>query len=255
MVPPENAIDSAEVFAAHADAWQTQGRLREQYGGGAASFEGWRLMASGLPFAHLNAGCVTDVLVADLEKARAWYRSRTPAWGALVPSGSLWPHGQLLLTHKLMAVGADAFSPTVPPSRLLLRRATAADEDVEIIARVDSAAFGSDSAGAREWLTPLCGIDEAEVAIAELDSAPVATGYAFRCDGDAGQTVYLGGIGVLPGARRRGIAAYLSSWLLSHGFHEGARFAHLQTDSEGAARVYTRLGFEEYNGIDIYGVA
>jgi GNAT superfamily N-acetyltransferase len=154
-----------------------------------------------------------------------------------------------------MAVEADAFEPATQPSGLILRRATAASEDLEIIARVDSAAFGSDSAGEREWLAPLCGIDEAEVAIAELHGAPVATGYAFRCDGDAGQTVYLGGIGVLPGARRRGIAAALSSWLLSHGFQEGARFGHLQTDSQGAARVYASLGFEEYNGIDIYRIA
>ncbi len=255
MAPREYSIDSAKVFSAHADAWQTQGRLRAQYGGGTARFAGWRLMASGLPFAHLNAGCVTDVLTADLEEARAWYRSRTPAWGALVPSGSLWPHGPLVATQKLMAVQAGAFSRSAPPAGLLLRRASAAREDLEIIARVDSAAFGSDSPGAREWLMPLCGIEEAEVAIAEMGGAPVATGYAFRCDGDAGHTVYLGGIGVLPGARRNGVAAALSSWLLSHGFQEGAGFAHLQTDSEEAARVYARLGFEEYNGIEIYGVA
>jgi hypothetical protein len=42
------------------------------------------------------------------------------------------------------------------------------------------------------------------------------------------------------------------SWLLAPGFEAGARFAHLQTDSNGAARVYERLGFEEFSGIDIY---
>jgi hypothetical protein len=42
------------------------------------------------------------------------------------------------------------------------------------------------------------------------------------------------------------------AWLLDRGFARGARFAHLQTDSESAARVYARLGFEQFNGIDIY---
>ena len=64
--------------------------------------------------------------------------------------------------------------------------------------------------------------------------------------------MYLGGIAVLPATRQRGVAAALSSWLLAPGFAAGARFAHLQTDSNGAARVYERLGFEEFSGIDIY---
>jgi hypothetical protein len=44
----------------------------------------------------------------------------------------------------------------------------------------------------------------------------------------------------------------MSSWLLAQGFQAGAKFAHLQTDSDGAVAVYKRLGFEEFNGIDIY---
>ena len=70
--------------------------------------------------------------------------------------------------------------------------------------------------------------------------------------GEAGRAFYLGGIGVLPDARRRGVAAALSSWLVVRGFEQGAELAHLQTESDDAARVYARLGFEQFSGIDIY---
>jgi predicted GNAT family acetyltransferase len=42
------------------------------------------------------------------------------------------------------------------------------------------------------------------------------------------------------------------SRLVTPGFERGARFAHLQTDADNAARVYERLGFEHFGGIDIY---
>ncbi len=243
-------IDASEVFMAHADAWQAQGRLREPYGGGAAELAGWKLMASGLGYTHLNAACLTNPALADFSEAQEWYRSRDLSWGTLVPSGSAWPHGRLVATQRLMALDASAFSKTTVPSGCVLRRAGAGD--IEIVAAIDACAFGSDLAEGRAWMEPLCGSDGAKVAIGELDGLPVATGYALACDGDAGLSVYLGGIAVLPAARRKGIAAAMSSWLLAQGFQAGARFAHLQTDSEGAVAVYKRLGFEELNGIDIY---
>lgn len=46
---------AAPVWAAHADAWQAEGRIRTPYGGGAEELPGVRLMASGLPYAQWNA--------------------------------------------------------------------------------------------------------------------------------------------------------------------------------------------------------
>jgi GNAT superfamily N-acetyltransferase len=243
-------IDSSEVYAAHADAWQTQGRLRQPFGGGAATFGGWRLMASGLPFGYLNAACVTDPRHADVAEARAWYRGRDVPWGALLPAGTPWPHGRLLLTQHIMAVEAGAFSGRAMPDGLELRKGD--EDDLGASVMVDAGAFGTDSEASRAWMKPHFGFDEVDVAIGELDGAPVATGYALRCDGEAGPTVYLGGIAVLPAVRRRGVAAALSSWLLGRGFDRGARFAHLQCDSEAAGRVYSSLGFTEVGDIDIY---
>ena len=247
-----NTIDSSKVFAAHADSWQAHGRLWEPYGGGTAEFGGWRLMASGLPYAYFNAACVTDPALADknIVRARAWYRKRNLSWGAIVPSGSSWPHGRHFRTQRLMATVPSSFSIAPAPSGLVLRRAGSGD--VETVASIDSGAFGSPVAVSRAWLEPLCISAEVELAIGELDGQPVATGYATRCDGDAGPSLYVGGIGVLPAVRRRGIAAALLTWLLTSGFEDGTWFAHLQTDSANAARLYSKLGFEEFNGIDIY---
>lgn len=64
--------------------------------------------------------------------------------------------------------------------------------------------------------------------------------------------MFLGGVAVRPDARRRGIAAALSAWLLNRGFAWGATLAHLNPDDRAAARVYARLGFVEQYGFDVY---
>ena len=135
---------------------------------------------------------------------------------------------------------------------LALRRAGIGDLD-DLVA-VDNAAFGSSPAAARAWLGRLCGFDEVLVTIGVLDGLPVAAGYATPATGELATTLYIGGIGVVPSARRRGVAASLVSYLLTAGLEGGACFAHLQTDSLAAARLYGRLGFEHYGGIDIYAV-
>jgi ribosomal protein S18 acetylase RimI-like enzyme len=243
-------IDSRRVFAAHADAWQSYGRLLEPQGGGAAEFPGWRLMASGLSYAYLNTACVTDPVLADVSTARAWYAERGLPWGMIVPSGSPWPHGRRLLSQRLMAATPACFSGTPAPAGLILRRAGA--DDIETVVAVDNNAFGSDPAAARAWLGPLCRLDELRVVIGALDGEAVAGGYSTICDGAAGESLYIGGIGVVQKARRKGIAAALVSWLVGLGFGAGACFAHLQTDSVNAARLYRKLGFREFDGIDIY---
>ena len=57
---------------------------------------------------------------------------------------------------------------------------------------------------------------------------------------------------MLSAARRRGVGAALSSWLLERGFAAGAELAHLNPDTDEAARLYGRLGFVETRGLDMY---
>ena len=177
-------------------------------------------MASGLPYGYLNTACVLDADTADIDAARAWYSRRRLAWGVVVPASSLWPHGRKLLSQRLMAAEPARFSPAPQPAGLVVRRARA--EDIDIVTMVDNGAFGSDATSSRAWLGALCRSAEVEVAIAELAGAPVAAGYGTRCSGEAGPSLYVGGIGVLPAARRRGVGAYLSGWLAGRGFEQGA---------------------------------
>ena len=90
------------------------------------------------------------------------------------------------------------------------------------------------------------------MAVASLDDDAVGTAYCLRSDGPAGPAAYVAGVGVLPTARRRGVAAAMSAWLVSQAFAAGARLAHLQADSDEAARVYARLGFSPAGALDVY---
>ncbi len=62
----------------------------------------------------------------------------------------------------------------------------------------------------------------------------------------------MAGVAVAMEARRRGVGAAMSSWLLARGFVRGAELAHLNPDTDTAARLYARLGFTELPGHDIY---
>ena len=85
-----------------------------------------------------------------------------------------------------------------------------------------------------------------------LDGEPAGTGYAIATDGRAGPALYLAGVAVRADARRRGVGAALSSWLVARGLRAGARLAHLHADTDGAARVYERLGFADTTGLEVY---
>jgi GNAT superfamily N-acetyltransferase len=104
----------------------------------------------------------------------------------------------------------------------------------------------------RGWIAPRLGAAGIATALATLDADPIGTGLAVRTDDRAGPALYVAGVAVAAGARRRGVGAAISSWLVAGGLEAGARLAHLHADNETAARVYARLGFAEAPGLDIY---
>jgi GNAT superfamily N-acetyltransferase len=236
------------VRTAHGDAWQVQGRLREPYGGAAAELPGIRLMASGLQHPQWNNGDVTDGALVDVERVAVWYARLGVPWGVRVPAGEPWPHGRRLFRKRLM--GLTELCPAPPVPGLVLR--AAGPGDLEAVLHVDTVGFGSEPAAERPWIEPHLSADRATVALAVLDGRPVGTACALRSDGRAGPAAYVAGVAVLPEARRRGVGAAMSSWLVERALAAGAQLAHLQPDDDDAARVYARLGFVEVPGLDVY---
>jgi GNAT superfamily N-acetyltransferase len=239
----------APAHVAQADAWEVEGRLRERDGGGALEVRGLRLMASGLKGAQWNSGDVTAP-DADVEAARTFYARRGASWGVRVPAGMAWRHGRRLLTLDIMALAPADFAPVSPPAQVAVR--VASPGDLETVVAVDAAAFDADPAAERAWLAPHLDADRITTALATLDGEPAGTGYAIRTDGRAGPALYLAGVAVAPHARRRGVGAALSSWLVERGLASGAQLAHLHADNDDAARVYARLGFARAPGLDVY---
>ena len=124
----------------------------------------------------------------------------------------------------------------------------AGPDDLSTALHIDSTAFGLDRDENRRWLEPLLSAERVEFALGELDGHPAGTAYVLRSDGAAGPSAYVAGVAVLPEARRRGVGAGVSSWLLERAFERGAELAHLNPDTDAAARIYGRLGFTELSG-------
>jgi GNAT superfamily N-acetyltransferase len=76
--------------------------------------------------------------------------------------------------------------------------------------------------------------------LATLNGEPVGTGFAAVY----GESAEIMRIATVPAARRRGVAASVTSFLVRHAFDAGATLAYLTTLNPDAERVYARLGFQ-----------
>jgi GNAT superfamily N-acetyltransferase len=211
-------------------------------------------MASGLPHAQWNNGDVTDPARVDVEAVRAWYAARAHGdgvpWGVCVPVGSHFAHGRHVFRKRCMALLPQQFRAVPASSGVTIGEAQPAD--VDTFARIDAAAFAGTVEETLPWVAPHFGATGFIVALATLDGEPVGVATAIHTEDRAGSCVGIFGVGVLEHARRRGIGAAMTSWLLEKDFARGATLAHLNPDSEAAARLYARLGFIETAGLDVY---
>jgi GNAT superfamily N-acetyltransferase len=149
-------------------------------------------------------------------------------------------------------MAVDAPDLVAPPEVRGLAVRAAGPPDLDAVLAVDGEAFETDAEASRPWLAPHLDAERIVTAIAVLDGEPVATAHTIRSDGEAGPAVLLGGVGVVVAARRLGVGAYVSWWLLRRAFDRGAAFAHLHADTPAAARVYARLGFADAGAVDIF---
>ncbi len=244
-------VTAARVRAAHGDAWQAEGTLRLAFGGGVTTVRGARLMASGIDHPQWNNADVDDPATADVEAMREWYAGIGVPWGVRVAAGAAWRHGRFLFRKRLMGLALDGRVAASPVPGVVVRRA--GSDDLDAVLRIDAIGFEvADTGLERQWIEPHLHSEHIDVALAELDGEPVGTGYGLRSDGRAGAALYVGGVTVLPDARRRGIASAITEWLLDLGSAAGAQLAHLHPDTDEAARIYARLGFVEVDGLDIY---
>ncbi|MBI5105810.1 MAG: GNAT family N-acetyltransferase, partial [Solirubrobacterales bacterium] len=194
-----------------------------------------------LPQPQWNSADVTGP-DPDLDVARAWFAQRGLPWGVRVPDGLPVPATPHVVTLRMMATAQRRPGPEVPGLELRV----AGPEDEDVVVATDAEAFGHE---AREWMAPMLAAPGIEVGLALLDGAPVATAYTTRSDGRGGPAVMLNGVGVVPAARRRGVAGALSAWLLARA---PGRVAHLWAEDEEAARVYQRLGFADAGTLRIH---
>jgi ribosomal protein S18 acetylase RimI-like enzyme len=229
---------------AQGDVWAAEGRLRERAGGGVAEVRGARLMASGLPHPQWNSGDVHDPDF-DLEAIVGWYEGRGVAWGLRIPVGLGPRPGRYLFTKRCMTLEPEQF---VQMGGVELRRAAVDDLDDAVF--VDSTAFGDPPEASAGWLGPM--VAAGTVWLAEVAGRAVGVARSVVTDEWAGPAVGVFGVGVLPEYRRRGIGSALTSHLVAEGFAAGARFAHLNPDTEEARRIYERLGFVEAPGLDVF---
>ncbi|MFD9396444.1 GNAT family N-acetyltransferase [Streptomyces sp. NPDC060000] len=77
------------------------------------------------------------------------------------------------------------------------------------------------------------------VAALAPDGTPLATGHYHP----ANATTEIGGVGTLPSARRRGLAAAVTAALVTHARAHGVETVFLAYAQETVARLYARLGF------------
>lgn len=76
-------------------------------------------------------------------------------------------------------------------------------------------------------------------ALASLDGSPAGTGFISTLDGVA----EINRVATLPAARRRGVAATLTSFMLEAAFGSGAQIAWLTAAGRPAQMLYENLGF------------
>lgn len=207
------------VRAAHADAWELEGRAREPYGGGAARVRGARLMASGIAETKWNNADVIDASV-DVDAIRSWYAARDTPWGMRIPLELDLDVGEPLFVKRCVALRSPR-SPRRGGASLEVRREQVAAE----FASAEARAFRYDADDALTWVAPQFGHPGFRHWVARVDGETAAIGTTVRTDGDAGPAAYLTGLALVAGAPIDALTLVVDH-AAADAFASGAVFVH-----------------------------
>lgn len=154
-----------------------------------------------------------------------------------------WP---LASRDPVSACRRDGLVPAAPVAGLSLEplEAGSSDELLGLFLEVQNHAFepGTDrspSRGEREQLAARMKRGALRCVLARFDGTPAGAGCSLPAAGCA----EIAGIGTLPAFRARGIGSAVTFRLAADLFADGTELAWLTAGSDGAGRIYRRLGF------------
>ncbi|MEV0182028.1 GNAT family N-acetyltransferase [Streptomyces sp. NPDC050625] len=208
-----------------------------------------------------------SVTAADIARVRArqrelgvpeafeWLAEAAPTLRARIEAAGL-----PVAERPLMALDPHHRLPAQPlPSGVTIRALTADDPALPAVLALPRLAFAKNTAAGAAGPTELRA--EAGKLIADGTVETIRPGIraghkrlvaAFAPDGTplaaghyhpAGGTTEIGGVGTLPTARRRGLAAAVTTALATHARDHGVHTVFLAYAEDAVARIYARLGF------------
>jgi ribosomal protein S18 acetylase RimI-like enzyme len=185
-------------------------------------------------------------------EAFEWVHETTPS---LLPAAEA--AGLDVLRAPLLVLDRAAWLPHDPPAGVRVRMLDPDDADLAAATAVAHVAFSvagtaAGPAGAdRDLVASGFSGEQLEARRARMRERLTATAAATDADGPlcvgshqpVGDVTEIVGVGTLPAARRRGLAAAVTSRLVEDADARGVEVVFLSAGSEEIARVYGRLGF------------
>jgi ribosomal protein S18 acetylase RimI-like enzyme len=221
----------------------------------------WRYYAR--PRLGLDLAVTAEDVAAARERQRAEGVPERFEWIAeITPSlaGAATDSGLTVTRVPLMALEAASWRPAPPPEGVTVRVLDADDTQVATAnaavelafiephgtrrARMSGAAERdalAERSGGLDFLRDRLARRVTVMAAAEDGDGPLASGSAQPLD----DVVEITGVGTLPGARRRGLAAAVTSRLVEDAREHGAQVVFLSAADATVAALYGRLGFRE----------
>jgi ribosomal protein S18 acetylase RimI-like enzyme len=186
-------------------------------------------------------------------EAVEWVAEVTPALRAAAEGAGLLVH-----EHPLLVLDGSAWRPAPTPAGFEVRLVGAEDPDLALMRSVATLAFdvpgGAIGPVGRAELATVAGAagratladlrDRLRRGLTVMAAAHDAEGpLAVGSHLPVGAVTEVAGVGTLPAARRRGLAAAVTSELVRRALGGGAEIVFLSAADDDVARLYSRLGF------------